>query len=98
MSLVPSTSEINNKTQVRLRLYIPSIYQHQPVICQLISRYNLIVNITGAKLGKHTGGEGYFDVDIKGALSQISLALVYLESLNIIIKGKPNTDGDSWYC
>ncbi|MBF2007312.1 NIL domain-containing protein [Chlorogloeopsis fritschii PCC 9212] len=98
MSLLPSTAEINNKTQIRLRLNIPTTYQHQPVISQLISRHNLVVNITGANLGKNTGGEGCFDIELKGELSQISLALIYLESLNIKIIGKPNTDGDSWYC
>ncbi len=88
----------NNVTRLRLRLQIPSIYQHRPVISQLISQYNLTVNITGARLGKSTDGEGFFDVELRGTISQISLALAYLESLNIKIKGKPNPDGDSWYC
>ncbi|WP_051470151.1 NIL domain-containing protein [Fischerella sp. PCC 9605] len=97
-SLVTKNSEKSNITQIRLRLYMPQRYQHQPVISQLISKCGLIVNITGAILEKHTGDEGCFDVEIRGTVSQISCGLTYLESLNLKILGKPNVDGDSWYC
>ncbi len=98
LSVVSSAFQKNNITKIRLHLHIPKFYQHQPVISQLISKHNVVVNITGASLGKNTGGEGYFDVELRGTISQISLALAYLESLNIKIIGKPNADGDSWYC
>ncbi len=96
--MVPTVSEKSSITQIRLRLHIPHYYQHQPVISQLISKYGLVINITGAMLGKSTDGNGYFDVELRGNVSQISLGMNYLESLNLRIIGKPNTDGDSWYC
>ncbi|MBD2432754.1 MULTISPECIES: NIL domain-containing protein [Fischerella] len=96
--ILSNFSKHSNATQIRLRLYIPACYQHQPVISQLISKYNLVVNITGASLGKNTGYEGYFDIQIRGDISQISSGLSYLESLNLKIVGKPNVDGDSWFC
>jgi hypothetical protein len=96
--ILSNFSKHSNTTQIRLRLYIPSCYQYQPVISQLISRYNLVVNITGASLGKNTGYEGCFDIQIRGEISQISSGLSYLESLDLKIVGKPNVDGDSWFC
>jgi len=83
---------------MRLRLHIPPRYQQEPVISRLIAIHGLVVNITGAMLGKHTNGEGRFDLEIRGTVPQIRHALAYLESLNLKIVGKPNADGDSWYC
>lgn len=98
LSLVPSAYEKSQITQIRLHLHIPKSYIQEPVISQLISVHGLIVNITKAMLGSNTNGEGYFDLVLKGTITQISSGLAYLESLNIKIEGKPNTDGDGWYC
>ncbi|PMB16263.1 hypothetical protein CEN48_03175 [Fischerella thermalis CCMEE 5282] len=96
--ILSNFSKNSNTTQIRLRLYIPPCYQHQPVISQLISKYSLVVNITRASLGKNTDYRGCFDIQIRGEISQISSGLSYLESLNLKIVGKPNVDGDSWFC
>lgn len=98
LSLLSKISKYNSSIQIRLRLYIPQYYQHQPVISQLISKYGLVVNITGASLEKNAGNDGCIDVQLKGDISQISSGLSYLASLNLKIIGKPNADGDSWYC
>ncbi|RAM50486.1 MAG: hypothetical protein C6Y22_16405 [Hapalosiphonaceae cyanobacterium JJU2] len=98
LSLLSKKTKHSNITQTRLRLYIPQCYQNQPIISQLISKYGLVVNITGASLEKNAGKEGCFDVQLKGDISQISSGLSYLASLNLKIIGKPNADGDSWYC
>ncbi|MCP6762396.1 MAG: NIL domain-containing protein [Fischerella sp. CENA71] len=98
LSFLSKISKYNSTTQIRLRLYIPQCYQHKPIISQLISNYGLVVNITGASLEKNADNEGCFDVQIKGDTSQISSGLSYLASLNLKIIGKPNADGDSWYC
>ncbi|WP_017318652.1 NIL domain-containing protein [Mastigocladopsis repens] len=87
----------SNTTKIRLRLHIPQCYQQEPVISRLIATHGLVVNITGAMLGKHTNGEGRFDIEIGGTVPQISRGLAYLESLNLKIVGKPNSDGDGWY-
>ncbi|MCG6134685.1 MAG: NIL domain-containing protein [Nostoc sp. LLA-1] len=91
-------SKSSSMTRLRLRLYIPPIYLQEPIISQIISRYNLTVNITGAALDKNTNGQGCFDLELQGSMSHISNCLNYLESLHLKIIGKPNTDEDSWYC
>lgn len=97
-SLIYPGLQKSNLTKVRLRLDIPQCYQQEPVIFRLISAHNLVVNITKAILGENTDGYGCFDLELQGTPSQISSGLTYLESLNLTIKGKPNADGDSWYC
>lgn len=89
--MVPSVS-------LRLRVYIPPCYQQDPVISRLISEFDLVVNITGAMLGKNTGGEGCFDLELRGKQPQICRCLTYLQSKDIKIIGKANVDGDGWYC
>ena len=97
-SLISPALQKNNLTKVRLRLYIPQCYQQEPVISRLISAHGLVVNITKAIVEEHTDRHGYFDLELQGTPPQISSGLTYLESLNLTIKGKPNADGDSWYC
>ena len=97
-SLISPGLQKNNLTKVRLRLHIPQSSQQEPVIYRLISAYSLVVNITKAIVGENTDGHNCFDLELQGTPSQISSGLTYLESLNLTIKGKPNADGDSWYC
>lgn len=85
-------------TRLRVRLHIPQFYLREPIISQIISRYKLTVNITGAELDKNTNEQGCFDLELGGSMSHINSCLNYLESLNLQILGKPNTDGDSWHC
>ena len=98
MSMIAPAFKSTNTTKMRLRLHIPQHYQQQPVISRLIAIHGLVVNITGAMLGKHTNGEGRFDLEIRGTVPQIRHGLAYLESLNLKIVGKPNADEDSWSC
>ncbi|MEH1840994.1 MAG: NIL domain-containing protein [Nostoc sp.] len=98
LSLVSSAYTKNQVTQIRLRIYIPKCYLQAPVISQLISAYSLVVNITKAMLQPNTDQEAYFDIELRGTEAQISNGLAYLESLNLKIVGKPNADGDSWFC
>ncbi len=98
LSLVSSVSTKSQITQIRLRIYIPKCYLQVPVISQLISSYGLVVNIIKAMLQPNTDKEGYFDIELQGTVAQISSGLAYLESLNLRIVGKPNADGDGWFC
>ncbi|MBD0261538.1 MAG: NIL domain-containing protein [Tolypothrix sp. Co-bin9] len=97
-SVISPALQKNNLTKVRLRLHIPQSYQQEPVISRLISAHGLIINITKAIVGENTDGYGCFDLELQGTPPQISSGLTYLESLNLTIKGKPNVDGDGWYC
>lgn len=95
-SAIASIRNQNQITQIRLCLYIPQSYLHEPVISRLISDYGLIVNITGAMLGAKTDCVGRFDLEIQGSVAQINHGMAYLESLNLKIIGKPHVNGDSW--
>ncbi len=83
--------------QVRVHLQIPSTYQQQPILSQLILNYGLVVNITGAFIEDTTQKSGYFDLELTGHTHQIKQGLNYLETLGIKVVGKPNTNGDSWH-
>ncbi|QOV21500.1 NIL domain-containing protein [Anabaena sp. CS-542/02] len=85
-------------TRLRVRLHIPQFYLQEPIISQMISRYQLTVNITGAELDKNTNEQGCFDLELEGSMSHINSCLTYLESLNLKILGKSSPDGDSWHC
>ncbi|NMF63836.1 hypothetical protein DP113_12460 [Brasilonema octagenarum UFV-E1] len=98
MTMITAVFKSSSITKIRLRLQIPGHYQQEPVISRLIAIYGLVVNITGAMLGKQTNGEGCFDLELRGTVAQIRHGLAYLESLNLKIVGKPNTEGDGWSC
>jgi hypothetical protein len=66
------------------------------VLSKLVSHHGLTVNITGALLSAHSQGVGLFDLELYGMAQQIEGALAYLQELNVVIKGKPNPDGDCW--
>ncbi|MBD1821753.1 NIL domain-containing protein [Cyanobacteria bacterium FACHB-DQ100] len=83
--------------RVRLRLEISASYHQEPILSRLVSDFNLVVNITGANLGKSNIGESYCDIEIRGTPQQISQGLIYLKSLNVLMRGKPNTTEDDWY-
>ncbi|BAZ32650.1 hypothetical protein NIES4074_51560 [Cylindrospermum sp. NIES-4074] len=97
LSLIPSVHDKSRITQTRLRLFIPQSYLQEPVISRLISAHNLVVNITAAMLTAEQNGEGCFDLELRGTVPQICSGLAYLESLNLRILGKPNTDSDGWH-
>lgn len=82
--------------RVRIRLEIPASYQQEPILSRLTSKFNLVVNITRARLGKDDNGNDC-DLEIQGTPQQINQGLVYLNSLNIRIVGKPNAIEDDWY-
>lgn len=87
----------SNLTQLRLRLYLPSSYQKEPIISRLIQDYRLVVNITGASLQTQLNPLGWLDIELRGAPSQFDQGLQYLTSLQQLkIVGKPSAAGDSW--
>ncbi len=89
-------SKADTPTQLRIRITVPRSYHQEPVISQLTYLYGLLVNITGAMLSSQTGGEGWFDLELRGSSQQIASGLAYLEQLDIKIAGKPNPGGDGW--
>lgn len=78
----------------RIRIRIPKSYQQEPIISNLISQYGLTVNIAAALLGANAREDGWFDLELQGALPQIQSALLYLNDLNLEIWY--DSDCDSW--
>ncbi len=68
-----------------IRIRVPQQYLRQPVVSRLISRYNLIINITAAFLEPHTAKDGWFNLEIQGSSQQIEAGFAYLETLQVEI-------------
>lgn len=75
----------NQLLQKRIRITIPKHYHQEPVISQLVSNYNLTVNITAATLGANANGDGWFDLDLQGTNAEIESAMTYLSELDLEI-------------
>jgi EAL domain-containing protein (putative c-di-GMP-specific phosphodiesterase class I) len=69
----------------RLRVCIPQDYYQEPVLSRLTYDYGILVNITSAMLGPNTGGQGWFDLELRGTPQQILNGLVYLQALDLKI-------------
>jgi L-aspartate semialdehyde sulfurtransferase ferredoxin len=95
-SLVANNSKQSSVTQIRLQLQIAQCYPLKAIISNLIAEQGLAVNITGVRTGKNA--HQHLDLEIQGTILQINNGLNYLQSLDLKIRGKPNTEGDSWYC
>ncbi len=94
---VPSPVRGSGLTRIRLRVLIPQQRHQQPVISHLVSACGLSVNISQALL-KRNDRPGQFDLELTGTIGQLQAGLAYLASLDLVIQGKPNPDGDGWYC
>ncbi|MGA7932229.1 MAG: NIL domain-containing protein [Kovacikia sp.] len=93
----PQFSGHSSLNQIRLRVQIPARYRQEPIISRLISKHGLVVNILGAMLRGNSEEQGWLDLELRGTAQQIRSGLIYLESFQLKLVGKPNSDGDSWY-
>jgi ABC-type methionine transport system ATPase subunit len=93
-SLSELTKEDNRGTEKRIRVRIPKTLHQEPVISKLVSHYQLTINITAAILGGNAAGDGWFDLELKGAADQITSALLYMNELDLEIW--QDTDPDGW--
>ncbi|MBW4563464.1 MAG: NIL domain-containing protein [Mojavia pulchra JT2-VF2] len=71
--------------RLRLQVCILKTYYEKPVICELVSRYGLTVNITSALLTPDMQHDGWFDLDLWGRTGQLRSSLSYLEKLGLPI-------------
>lgn len=88
-----------NSTGSDICIRIPQHYHRQPIISQLVSRYDLIVNIAAALLKVDTRDDGWFNLEIQGCFQQVEAGIAYLQKLDIEIEqlnfkslGKENID------
>ncbi|KOP23687.1 NIL domain-containing protein [Hapalosiphon sp. MRB220] len=74
----------NNQTnRLRLQLCISKNHYHKPVIYELVSRYGVTVNLTGALLKPEVQNDGWFDLEIWGRQDQLFSSFSYLQSFFI---------------
>jgi len=80
--LYPQISS-NQTNRIRLQLCISKNHYHKPVISELVSRYGVTVNITGALLKPDVQNDGWFDLEIWGSQDQLFSSFSYLQSFFI---------------
>ncbi|MBE9197034.1 NIL domain-containing protein [Synechocystis sp. LEGE 06083] len=88
----PSVNGSDRLTEITLYLTIPESYRQEPLITQLVSRYQLQVNILAATLGTN-GGQGQFKLTLIGQSEAINDALTYLEELQVSTVLDQDLDG-----
>lgn len=80
-------------TQTHIRVRIDKNYVSEPVICELIRKFDLTINIKGALLAPSSQEDGWFDLELTGPATQIDNALRYLRDLNLDIISDQDPDG-----
>ena len=83
----------NRKAQRRIRVHIPKQYHQDPIISLLVSRYHLTVNIRAAMLGADAVGDGWFDLELQGTMTNIDAAMAYFEELGLEVWDEEDMDG-----
>jgi hypothetical protein len=81
----PSQISQEETQRLRLQLCIFRNYYKKPIISQLVSRYQLTVNILSARLQPNQKNDGWFDLDLWGETKQLYSSLTYLEKLGLPI-------------
>ncbi|MCY7366849.1 MAG: NIL domain-containing protein [Chamaesiphon sp.] len=83
------SSSLSSKSQEKvlhsISIHIPQQFHKEPVLAQLISNYDLIVNFRAAVLDQKATGGGWFNLDLEGYPQDIDNALSYLQHLEIEI-------------
>jgi hypothetical protein len=69
--------------RVRLQLCIFQKYHRKPIISELVSHYQITVNILSALLNPDVEGDGWFDLDLWGTTQQIFSSISYLQELGL---------------
>jgi ABC-type methionine transport system ATPase subunit len=86
----------SRSTQVRIRIRIPKQYQQEPIISNLITQYNLTINIAAALLSANAHEDGWFDLELRGTSANIQNGLLYLNQLNMEIWHDSASGAENW--
>ncbi len=84
MSNLPLT-KADRQVSYSVDINIPQRLHQNPVLANLISNYDLIVNFHAAVLDRKATGGGWFNLSLEGDLQDIEQALNYLRDLEIEI-------------
>lgn len=80
-------------TQRRVRLRIPKHFHQEPIISQLVSTYQVTVNIVAAVLGANANGDGWFDLELRGTSEHVDQAFSYINDLGLEVWRDSDQDG-----
>jgi hypothetical protein len=83
----------NRLTSKRIRLRIPREFHQEPIISRLVLETGLSINISAAILGGNGVGDGWFDLDLQGTVTQIQQGISYLNDLNLEVWQEGEIDG-----
>jgi hypothetical protein len=83
----------NRLTSKRIRLRIPREFHQEPIISGLVLESGLNINISAAILGGNGVGDGWFDLDLQGTMTQIQQGISYLNDLNLETWQEGEIDG-----
>ncbi len=75
----------SDRAQIAIDINIPQQLHQQPVLAQIITNYNLIVNFQAAVLDRNATGGGWFNLNLEGRPQDLENALNYLRNLEIEI-------------
>ena len=68
-----------------VRIQVPKNLHEVPIISNLITEHNVIVNIRGAILDQKATGGGWFDLLLTGDSVQVESAVSYLRKVGVEI-------------
>lgn len=91
-----ASSKDERHEQAHIQLRIPKQFHQEPIISNLITQYDLTVNITAALLSANAREDGWFDLELYGTTQQINSALVYLNDLNLEIWRDCDPHVENW--
>ncbi len=94
MTSISASNPEARLSQKRLRVRIDKAYVSEPVISELIRKFDLTINIQGALLAPSAQEDGWFDLVLKGSVGNITQGISYLNDLNLEIV--PDKDTDGW--
>jgi ABC-type methionine transport system ATPase subunit len=91
-------NSVNTVHRVRqqIQIRIPQKYAQEPIISNLIKRYEIEVNIRSALLATSAQESGWFDLELYGTPARIQQTLDYLAQLDVEIWDSDRTPQTDW--
>jgi ABC-type methionine transport system ATPase subunit len=86
-----------HRIRQRIQLQIPQRYAQEPIISNLVKRYEIEVNIHSALLATNAQESGWFDLELYSTPTRIQQALDYLAQLHIEIWDGDRTSKADWH-
>jgi ABC-type methionine transport system ATPase subunit len=86
----------NRPTKTLIQVCIPKELHQEPIISRLVSHYGVTVNIAAAQMDANVIADSCFVLELRGTVSQIESALIYLDELDVEISHQSTPEEDGW--